>query len=100
MNKAGSCSAASKENRKRPAIAGLFLRLSWLTSLFRRRQRQRLDFGRSRHDRRLLLALVEDQLVALHGDFAALRHRRAGARRNQPADNDVLLEAFERIDLA
>src|SRR6266851_5339795 len=67
---------------------------------FRRRQRQRLDFRSRRHDRRLLLALVENQLVALDRDFADLGHRGAGARRDQPADDDVLLQAFQRIDLA
>src|SRR6185369_13153524 len=62
--------------------------------------RQRLGFRSGRHDRRLLLALVEDQLVALDRDFADLGHRSAGARRDQPTDNDVLLEAFQRIHLA
>src|ERR1044071_1081031 len=43
--------------------------------LLRRRQRQRFRLRRARHDRRLLLALVEDQLVALDRDFADLGHR-------------------------
>src|SRR3979411_2213360 len=68
--------------------------------LFRGGQRQWFDFRGSRHDGGLLLALVEDQLVALDGDFADLGHRGAGARRDQPADNDVFLEAFQRVHLA
>src|SRR5436189_3738538 len=68
--------------------------------LLRWRQSQRFRFRRSRHDRRLLLAFVEDHLVALDGDFADLGHRGAGAGRDQAADNDVLLEALERIHLA
>src|SRR6201988_2896679 len=84
-------------------MAGLFATCNSVLlprRLLRRRQRQRFRFGRGRHDRHLLLALVEDQLVALHGDFADLGHRGAGAGRDQSADNDVLLEALERIDLA
>src|SRR5262245_22449961 len=102
MNKAGSCTAAMKKNKKAgawPAFFHLYFRTS-PEGLLRRRQSQRFRFRRRWHDRRLLLALVEDQLVALHGHFADLGHRGAGARRDQPADNDVLLETLERIDLA
>src|SRR4051812_22487371 len=100
MNKAGSCAAASAKTQKRPARAGLFHNIVNPAALFRGRQRQRLDFWGRRHNRRLLFALVEDQLVALDGDFADLGHRCAGACRDQPADNDVFLQAFERIHLA
>src|SRR6185437_14978714 len=55
----------------------------------RRWQGERFGFRSGRHDRRLLLALVEDQLVALDRDLA-----------DQPADNDVLLDTLERVDLA
>src|SRR6266851_7502308 len=85
---------------KKPANAGLFVVSSLSDRLFRGRQRQRFDFRSRRHDGRLLFALVENQLVAFHRDFANLGHRGAGARRDQPADNDVFLEAFERIHLA
>src|SRR6516164_1826421 len=70
-------------------------------ALFRCRQLRRLrrlrggGFGRG-----LLLALLEDERVALAGDLAQPVHRGAGARRYQAADDDVLLEAFERVDLA
>src|SRR6202048_4040768 len=100
MNERGYQNQNSQKIEKRPACAGLFPNILNPRGLFRRRQRQRLDFGRRRDDRRLLLALVEDQLVALDGDFADLGHRGAGARRDQPADNDVLLEAFQRVHLA
>src|SRR5215510_9772202 len=102
MNKAGSRTAAMKKNKKAgawPAFSHLYFRTS-PEALLRRRQSQRFRFRRGWHDRRLLLALVEDQLVALDGDFADLGHRGAGARRDQPADNDILLEALQRIDLA
>ena len=39
-------------------------------------------------------------LVAAGGDGAQLVHHRAGARRDQPADDDVLLQAHQRVDLA
>src|SRR3954454_16185682 len=68
--------------------------------LLRRRQRQRLRFGLRRNDRSLPLALVENHLVALQRDFADAGHGGAGAGRNQTADDDVLLQALERIDLA
>src|SRR6266478_561892 len=85
---------------KKPANAGLFVVSSLSDRLFRGRQRQRFDFRSRRHDGRLLFALVENQLVAFHRDFANLGHRGAGARRDQPADNDVFLEAFQRVHLA
>src|SRR5581483_10381645 len=90
-------SAITKKAGARPAFS---FDVSLSRNLLRRRQRQRFGLGRGRHDRRLLLALVQDQLVALDRDFADLGHRGAGARRDQPADDDVLLEAFQRIDLA
>src|SRR6185437_5415505 len=46
------------------------------------------------------LALVEDELIALGGNLTQLVHHRAGSRRDQAADDDVFLEAVERIDLA
>src|SRR5689334_7650549 len=48
----------------------------------------------------LALALLEDERVALARDLAQRVHDRAGARRDQPADNDVLLEPLERVVLA
>src|SRR5262249_60634365 len=48
----------------------------------------------------LLFGLLEDERVALAGALAQPVHHGAGARRDQPADDDVLLEAFERVDLA
>src|SRR3989304_4430164 len=72
------------------------------TSLSRRRraldQLGRFLAGRCRRGFRL--ALLHDQLVALGGVHAHLAHGRARARRDQPADNDVLLEPVERIALA
>src|SRR5262245_29736078 len=50
--------------------------------------------------RSVLLALLQNERIAAAGDLAHAVHDRAGAGRNQPADNDVLLEAVERIDLA
>src|SRR6202163_3376202 len=100
MNKNGSSASVTKKSKKRPAFAGLFNNILKSVRLFRGRQRQRFDFGSRRHDGGLLLAFVEDQLVALDGDFANLGHRGAGARWDQPADNDVLLEAFQRVHLA
>src|SRR5438552_8970117 len=90
-----------QKSEKKPAFAGLFPKhRESARALFRRRQRQGFNFRSRRHDGRLLLAFVEDQLVALDGDFADLGHRGAGAGRDQPADNDVLLEAFQRVHLA
>src|ERR1044071_742057 len=48
----------------------------------------------------LLLALLEDERVALGRDLAQAVHHRTGAGRDQAADDDVLLEAVERVDLA
>src|SRR5580693_8785311 len=50
--------------------------------------------------RRLFLALGENERVAFDRDFADLVHHGAGAGGDQPADDDVLLEAVERIGLA
>src|SRR5437879_3244084 len=47
-----------------------------------------------------LLALLENQRVALTGDLAQPVHHGAGPGRDQAADDDVLLEALERVDLA
>src|SRR5216684_3098086 len=96
--RSGSYQLTQKKSRLTPALSHCD---RWNADrLFRRRQRQRFDFRCRRHDRGLLFAFVENQLVALHRDFADLGHRGAGARRDQPADNDVFLEAFERIHLA
>src|SRR3546814_5940603 len=38
-------------------------------------------------------------ILARRGDADAV-HRRAGARRDQAADDDILLEAHQRVDLA
>src|SRR5579883_273250 len=67
--------------------------------LLRRRQRCGLG-GAFGLDRRLLLALSENERIALDRDFADLVHHGAGAGRDQPADNDVFLEPVERIGLA
>src|SRR5262245_42581274 len=70
-------------------------------ALFRRRQLRRLRLLRGgRFGCGLLLALLEDERVALAGDLAQPVHHGAGAGRAQAADDDVLLEAFERVDLA
>src|ERR1700730_6158005 len=101
MNKAISCVATRKKPKKgrlAPAFCSNAVNLRSL--LFRRRQRQRFDLGGGRHDGPLLLALVENELVALDRHFADLGHRGAGTRRDQPADNDVFLEAFQRVHLA
>src|SRR6266508_112213 len=69
--------------------------------LFRRRQLRRLRFlGGRLGGGRFLLAFLEDERVALAGDLAQPVHHGAGSRRDQAADDDVLLEAFERVDLA
>src|SRR6516164_1821554 len=47
-----------------------------------------------------LLALLEDERVAFASNLAQAVHHRAGAGRDETTDDDVLLEAFERIDLA
>src|SRR5580704_1748822 len=70
--------------------------------LLSRRQRHRLDSWLGRHRRRfsLFLALGEDEGVAFDRDFADFVHHRAGAGRDQPTYDDVLLETVERIGLA
>src|SRR5712664_540573 len=96
--RSGSYQLTQKKSRLTPALLHCD---RWNADrLFRRRQRQRFDFRCRRHDRGLLFAFVENQLVALYSDFADLGHRGASTRRDQPADNDVFLEAFERIHLA
>src|SRR3982074_3343233 len=76
MNKGGSCTAASKESRKKADLRGLFFEHRKSTGpLFRRRQRHRFDFGSRRHDRGLPLAPVKIQ----DRDFADPGHRGAGA---------------------
>src|SRR6476619_2466472 len=68
---------------------------------FRRRQLRRLRSLRGgRLGCGLLFALLEDERVALACDLAQPVHHRTGSRRDQAADNDVLLEAFERVHLA
>src|SRR6185312_12825543 len=57
--------------------------------LLRRRQRGRFGLYGG-----LALAFGEDELIALDGDLADAVHLGAGAGGNQPADDDVLLEAF------
>src|SRR6185295_4987403 len=66
------------------------------SGLFGRAGKFRLFFA----DDRVLLPLLEDQLVAVAGNRADTGDRAASARRDEPADDDVLLEALERIDLA
>src|SRR5262245_621354 len=57
-------------------------------------------WGRSFQLCRLLRALGLDGLVAFGGDAPDPRDGAAGAGRNKPSDDDVLLQALERIDLA
>src|SRR5262249_26617127 len=61
----------------------------------RRRQLRGLGLGR-----RLLLALFENELVALASNFAQLVHDRAGSGRDKAAHDHVLLEPIERVGLA
>src|SRR5262249_60201407 len=65
----------------------------------RGRQGGRLLGGRGRL-RLLLLALLENERVALDRDLAQAVHQRTRAGRDQAADDDVLLETVERVDLA
>ena len=44
--------------------------------------------------------LFQNQAVALVGNLAQPCQHAAGARRNEAANDDVFLEAFERVDLA
>src|SRR5690606_6714600 len=48
----------------------------------------------------LLLALGQNEFVAMRRVLAQLAHGGTRARRDQPADDHVLLQAVERIDLA
>src|SRR5580698_7489572 len=69
--------------------------------LFRCGQRHRLDSSLRRNRRLLLLlAFSENERIAFGRNLADLVHHRAGSRRDQPADDDVLLEAVERVGLA
>src|SRR5262245_43672644 len=49
---------------------------------------------------RLLLTLLENERIALAGHLAKRIHHGAGPGRDQPTHDDVLLEAFEGVDLA
>src|SRR5262245_56390862 len=73
------------------------LRSRWLLGS---RQLRRLRGLRRRSLRRgLRVALLEVERVALAGNFAQAVHHGAGTRRYQATDDDVLLEAFECVDL-
>src|SRR5262245_44101833 len=85
---------SEKAARRRP------LRNSQSRRLFGGRQGRRLGRSRGRFGGCLLLALGKNELVALERDFAQLVHHRAGAGRDQTADDDVLLETVERVGLA
>src|SRR5262245_6936187 len=53
-------------------------------------------FGRFRtRERRILLAVERQLRVALGGELLVAAQLAAGARRDEPADDDVFLEAFE-----
>ena len=57
--------------------------------------------GRASDPVRIALGLfLGDQFVALGGDLAQAAQHAARAGRDEPADDDVLLEAFQRVDLA
>src|SRR5690606_16208119 len=56
------------------------------------------DLGRQRLHR--LFALGREGLVALGGDALQAAQVGARARRDEPADDDVLLQALEGVDLA
>src|SRR5579872_4865645 len=73
---------------KRAALCIAYQRLP----LLRRGQRRRLLGGRFGLDGGLAFALGKDERVALDGDLADAVHLGAGAGRNEPADDDVLLE--------
>src|SRR5215211_3137391 len=81
---------------KRPPRGAAFLLWNDAGRLFRGRQWHRLGrlFGG------LALALFKDERIALDGNLAQLVHLCAGAGRDQPADDDILLETVERIRLA
>src|SRR5215468_2515206 len=68
-------------------------------SLFRRRQcGSFLELGRSFGC--ILLAFLENERVALGGDFPQAVHHRTRTSRDQTAHDDVLLESVERVGLA
>src|SRR6202045_881443 len=71
----------------------------YAAGLLRRRQCRGLRGGFG-PQRRLFLALGEDERVAFDGDFAGLFPQGAGAGGDEPADNDVLLKPVERVGLA
>src|SRR5262249_532152 len=75
------------------------LRFVFVRSSLRRRQSRRFGGGLGL-DRRFFLTFGEDELIALDRDLAELVHHRAGSCRDQPADDDVLFETVERVDLA
>src|SRR6202161_139204 len=86
----------------------LYKRAAHMAALFFRytRSRGRGSFSPPRRgrgvgpERRLPLALGENERVAFDGDLADLVHHGAGAGWYQPADDDVLLEPVQRVGLA
>ena len=66
------------------------------------RRALRLEFGRGFGGAGLrgALAFLQDQLVAVRRHLADAGDHAARARRDQAPDDDVLLEALQRIDLA
>src|SRR6516225_7564020 len=90
--------SAGHKRKGRPWAA--FRRLVMSARLFGGRERCRLGWSRGRFGGGFLLALGENELVALERDFAQAVHHRAGSGRDQTADDDVLLEAVERVGLA
>src|SRR5580692_1293112 len=85
--------------RKRAANQGRPL-ISYLTARLLRRRQSRGLLGGFGLERRLLLALGENERVAFDRDLADLVHHGAGAGGNEPADDDVLLEPIECVGLA
>src|SRR5207302_3997400 len=69
-------------------------------SLRRRKLRRLLGRGGSRLRGGLFLTLLENERITLAGNLTQAVHHGAGPGRNQTAYDDVLLEAFERVDLA
>src|SRR6516164_6622321 len=68
---------------------------------FRRRQLCRLgSFCRGGFRGSLPLSLLQDERIALARDLTQGVHRGAGTGGDQTADDDVLLESLERVDLA
>src|SRR5580704_12170501 len=74
-------------------------RMRTVARLLRRWQGHGLYCG-FRLERRLFLALGENERVAFDRDLAELVHHRAGAGGNEPADDDILLKPVERVGLA